>query len=115
MWHAFSTAEAHNAKVFAEWLRGQDETIRPPTAEEAGVPWIGFHTFRHTCATRLFADGRNAVQVQRWLGHHSPAFTLSVYVDLLNGDVGDPLSSSIDELRAVDGNVERLPLPAAAA
>ena len=62
-----------------------------PTAAEAGVPWIGMHTFRHTCATRLFADGRNAVQVQRWLGHHSPAFTLSVYVHLLDDDMGGPL------------------------
>jgi integrase len=64
-------------------------------AEEAGVPWVGFHTFRHTCATRLFAGGRNAVQVQRWLGHHSPAFTLSVYVHLLDGDVGGPLESAM--------------------
>jgi integrase len=29
------------------------------------MPWAGFHTFRHTCATLLFAEGRNAVQVQR--------------------------------------------------
>jgi integrase len=64
-----------------------------PTAEEAGVPWAGFHSLRHTAATRLFAEGRNAVQVQRWLGHHSPAFTLSVYVDLLDGDLGEPLDS----------------------
>ena len=64
------------------------------TAEEADVAWAGFHTFRHTCATRLFAEGRNAVQVQRWLGHHSPAFTLSVYVDLLDGDLGEPLAST---------------------
>lgn len=42
-----------------------------PTAEEAGVPWIGFHTFRHTAASMLFDQGRNAKQVQRWLGHHS--------------------------------------------
>jgi hypothetical protein len=35
--------------------------------------------------------GRNAVQVQRWLGHHSPSFTLSVYVHLLDGDLGEPL------------------------
>jgi len=27
------------------------------------MPWAGFHTFRHTCATLLFAEGRNAVQV----------------------------------------------------
>ena len=64
-----------------------------PAAEEVGVSWAGFHTFRHTCATRLFAEDRNAVQVQRWLGHHSPAFTLSVYVGLLDGDLGGPLDS----------------------
>jgi integrase len=63
-----------------------------PAAQEAGVPWAGFHTLRHTCASRLFAAGRNAVQVQRWLGHHSPAFTLSVYVHLLDGDLGEPLA-----------------------
>jgi integrase len=61
-----------------------------PAAEEAGVPWAGFHTLRHTCATRLFADGRNAVQVQRWLGHSDPGFTLRVYVHLLNDDLGEP-------------------------
>jgi integrase len=35
-----------------------------------------FHTFRHTVASRLFAENRNVVQVQRWLGHHAPSFTL---------------------------------------
>jgi integrase len=63
-----------------------------PAAQEAGVPWAGFHTLRHTCASRLFAEGRNAVQVQRWLGHHSPAFTLARYVHLLDGDLGEPLA-----------------------
>ena len=66
--------------------------VLTPAAQEAGVPWAAFHTFRHTCASRLFAEGRNAVQVQRWLGHHSPAFTLSVYVQLLNDDLGGPLA-----------------------
>ena len=61
-------------------------------AGEADLSWVGFHTFRHTCASLLFAEGRNAVQVQRWLGHHSPAFTLSVYVHLLDEDLGGPLS-----------------------
>jgi integrase len=65
--------------------------VLKPAAEEAGAPWAGFHTFRHTCASMLFAEGRNAVQVQRWLGHHSPAFTLSTYVHLLDGDIGQPL------------------------
>jgi integrase len=40
----------------------------------------------------LFAEGRNAVQVQRWLGHHSAAFTLAIYVHLLDGDLGEPLT-----------------------
>jgi len=73
--------------------------------EEAGVPWVGAHTFRHTCASMLFAEGRNAVQVQRWLGHHSPAFTLATYVHLLDGDLGEPL-----ELRAVTTSVTTLPV-----
>jgi hypothetical protein len=29
----------------------------PARAEEAGVPWAGFHTVRLTCASRLFAEG----------------------------------------------------------
>jgi integrase len=60
--------------------------------EEANLAWVGFHSFRHTCASLLFAEGRNAVQVQRWLGHHSPAFTLARYVHLLDGDLGEPLA-----------------------
>lgn len=113
-------------RIESEWSRDEDlvfpaangeplrqENVRrrylSPAAEEAGVPWIGFHTFRHTCATRLFADGRNAVQVQRWLGHHSPAFTLGVYVDLLDGDVGKPLESTHRVRPVVDNeSTERL-------
>ena len=60
-------------------------------ARTAGVgDWPGFHTFRHTCATLLFRNGWNAVQVQRWLGHHKPSFTLDTYVHLLDEDVPEP-------------------------
>jgi integrase len=63
-----------------------------PACAEAGVEWAGFHTFRHTVASRMFAAGRNAVQVQHWLGHHSAAFTLQTYVHLLEpDDLGGPL------------------------
>ena len=51
--------------------------------------WVGFHTLRHTCATSLFRGGANAKQVQMWLGHHSPAFTLATYVHLLPDDLPD--------------------------
>lgn len=62
-----------------------------PACKAAGVEWAGFHTFRHTVASRLFAEGRNVVQVQRWLGHHSASFTLDTYVHLLDNDLGQPL------------------------
>ena len=64
-----------------------------PAAEEAGVPWAGFHAFRHYCASALIADGRNIVQVARWLGHHSPSFTLDVYAHLMDDGVGAPLDA----------------------
>jgi integrase len=56
--------------------------VLAPAREEACLEWVGFHTFRHTCATMLFADGRNAKQVQHWLGHHSASFTLDTYIGL---------------------------------
>lgn len=34
------------------------------------------HTFRHTCASLLFAAGKNVKQVQVWLGHADPGFTV---------------------------------------
>jgi integrase len=59
-------------------------------ATSAGAPGIGFHAFRHTCASALFDQGWNAVQVQRMLGHHSPAFTLSTYVHLMRDELPEP-------------------------
>jgi integrase len=67
--------------------------VLSPACSEAAVEWAGFHTFRHTVASRMFAAGRNAVQVQHWLGHHSAAFTLKTYVHLLDpGDLGGALA-----------------------
>jgi integrase len=93
------TGRKQDALVFAS-----PETGRPydpahlhlrvlkPACAEAGVEWAGFHTFRHTVASRIFAAGRTAVQVQHWLGHHSAAFTLRTYVHLLDpSDLGGPL------------------------
>jgi integrase len=68
-----------------EWI--EDAKARGGRRAET---WVGFHTFRHTCATLLFRNGWNAVQVQRWLGHHAPSFTLDRYVHLLDGDVPAP-------------------------
>ena len=76
--------------------------VLAPACAEAGVEWARCHTFRHTVASRLFAEGRNAVQVQRWLGHHSPSFTLDTYVHLLDSDLGDPLEPSGGNTGATD-------------
>ena len=69
--------------------------ILKPTVEDLGLPWVSFHTFRHTCASLLFASGKNVKQVQEWLGHADPGFTLRTYVHLLDEGVGD--ASFLDE------------------
>ncbi len=76
-----------------------------PAAEEVGAPWCGWHTLRHTCASILFDDGRNVVQVQRWLGHHKPSFTIDTYVHLLDDDLGAPL------VHPATGSPTKLSLP----
>ena len=74
--------------VFSRYLR--------PAMEEAGAPWAGFHTLRHTCASILFESGRNLRQVQRWLGHHSASFTLDTYVHLLDEGIGEGLALDVE-------------------
>ncbi len=49
---------------------------------------VGFHVFRHTCASMLFEAGRNVKQVAEWLGHADPSFTLRTYVHLMDAGVG---------------------------
>jgi integrase len=60
-----------------------------PAARDAGLPWVTFHTFRHTCASMLFEAGRDVKQVATWLGHADPAFTLRTYVHLMDEGIGD--------------------------
>jgi hypothetical protein len=50
----------------------------------------------------MFAAGRNAVEVQHWLGNHSPSFTTDRYVHLLDGDLGAPL----EPLRVNSGSTD---------
>jgi integrase len=51
----------------------------------AGVTRIRFHDLRHTHASILLARGVSAKVVSERLGHASPAFTLSVYQEVLHG------------------------------
>jgi integrase len=79
---------------------GLGEWVHVNGRRDRAETWVGFHSLRHTCATILFRHGLNAKQVQMWLGHHSPAFTLATYVHLLPDDLPDP--AFLDEL-TVDG------------
>jgi integrase len=62
-----------------------------PAAERAGLSGVGFHTLRHTCASLLIESGLSVLRLQRWMGYHSPAFTLETYGHLLDGDLGPAL------------------------
>ena len=70
-----------------------------PTQKKLGIA-TGAHVLRHTCATNLFKNGFNAKQVQVWMGHHSPAFTLATYVHLISDDLPDapPLHLPVVEI-----------------
>jgi len=59
-----------------------------PTVAALGLEWVGFHTFRHTCASLLFAGGKDVKVVQTWLGHADPGFTLRTYVHLMDEGLG---------------------------
>jgi integrase len=63
--------------------------VLAPARERAGLEWVTFHTFRHTCASLLFSGGKNVAQVAAWLGHADAAFTLKTYVHLMDEGIGD--------------------------
>jgi len=62
-----------------------------PAAERAGVPWARFHTLRHTCAAVLINAGASRLRLQRWMGHHSAAFTLDNCGHLIDDGLGPSL------------------------
>ncbi len=54
----------------------------------------------------FFERGANAKQVRRWLGHHSPSFTLDTYVHLLDERLPEPVDLGA-ELLAASAQAER--------
>ncbi len=79
---------AHGAALRPGNLRYR---VMIPAAERAGVPWARFHTLRHTCAALLIDDGASPLRLQRWMGHHSAAFTLDNYGHLIDDSLGPSL------------------------
>lgn len=77
------------SSVGTELIRGKiAERVLNPAREAVGLTWVSFHAFRHTCASLLFNEGKNIKQVQIWLGHADPSFTLRTYVHLMDDGVG---------------------------
>lgn len=74
-----------------------------PAAERAGLGVFGFHSLRHTAASRLLRAGVSPKQLQIVLGHHSPAFTLAIYAHLLPSDLPDV--DFLDAARGVNAGV----------
>jgi len=90
----FATAvgtELSRPNVASRVLKPAAETVGLVVKRNDGksVAWPSFHTFRHTCASLLFEAGKNVKQVQEWLGHADPGFTLRTYVHLLDEGLGD--------------------------
>ena len=56
---------------------------------------IRFHDLRHTCASLLIQAGATPVEVQRILGHSTPATTLNLYTHLLP-DALDNAAAKLD-------------------
>jgi integrase len=79
---------AHGAALRPGNLRYR---VMIPAAERAGVPWARFHTLRHTCAALLIDAGAGPLRLQRWMGHHSAAFTLDNYGHLIDDSLGPSL------------------------
>jgi integrase len=71
-----------------------------PAVERAGIPRVGFHAFRHTCASLLIERGLSPLRVQRWIGHHSAAYTLDIYGHLIDGDLSPALDLNSELSRA---------------
>jgi integrase len=83
--------ELSRSNVASRVLKPAAESVGLVVEGKDGKPtaWPSFHTLRHTCASLLFEGGKNVKQVQEWLGHADPGFTLRTYVHLLDGGLGD--------------------------
>ena len=67
--------------------------------KSAGLPAYGFHSTRHTMATRLLRGGAYVTAVSKRLGHANAAFTLKTYTDAIPDDQ-DQLTTAFETTMA---------------
>ena len=68
------------------WNRHRFTHLWTSLLKKAGVPHYGFHSTRHTCATRLLRSGAYLTAVSQRLGHSKPSMTLDLYSDAIPTD-----------------------------
>lgn len=103
----FGSAKSKDKFVF-EGQRENDNLGETPirvyktkTAKAAKLKDIRIHDFRHSCASYLLNNGMDYLQVSSWLGHKSPAITLSIYSHLFPSrkkEIADFLNKSIEKI-----------------
>ena len=71
--------------------------------ERVELPWVTFHTFRHTSGSLQLEAGRNIKQVSEWLGHADSQITHKIYLHLMDDGLGDA-SFLDDAVRSLGGN-----------
>jgi integrase len=75
--------------------------FKSKTAKAAKLKDIRIHDFRHSCASYLLNNGMDYLQVSSWLGHKSPAVTLSIYSHLFPSrkkEIADFLNKNIQKI-----------------
>ena len=96
--HGGTAARDRRAERHARLHHDHRQTAQPlnhyrdvlhPVAVRAGLPWVSFHNFRHTCASLLFAAGKNVKQVQVRLWYAGTGFTVGTYIHLMDEGLGD--------------------------
>ena len=61
------------------------ERVWKAILQGAGLPYVRFHSLRHTHATQLLANGVPIMEVSKRLGHAQPSTTLNKYGHALKG------------------------------
>lgn len=71
---------------FSQMGTTEIDRVKAMAIEDAGVPYIRIHDFRHSHASYLIRNGVNMVTVSRRLGHSSIQMTIDRYTHILPED-----------------------------
>lgn len=75
------------------------ERVKNKACENAGLPKVKIHSFRHAHASNLIAAKAPILQVSRRLGHSSTTMTLDIYSHLFK-DEDEGVMEALEKLRA---------------